>query len=274
MPSSRRLPPIPWWILAVDAILIAISIASGARSAPPWVERPITLPRHDVSFDVGFGLLSTAPPDPATRRTGPGLDFELGVGITQHLELGVRAGVRLGEQGTDLHGDEAGRIFDRQTFDGQYQRWANPEVRLRGSLLHGRVAELALEGRLVLPFSGHLGALFGMPLAFHAGNSVRVDTGVFVPVIFDEPTFTGFNVPVDVWIQATRTLFLGPMTGVRIVDFGRQDRSRTDVSLGFGLGVALDRAIDLKTMGLFPRINGEGGARTFEAGIAFQFRIE
>jgi hypothetical protein len=62
------------------------------------------------------------------------------------------------------------------------------------------------------------------------------------------------------------------MTGVRVIHQGPLDR--TDVSLGFGLGYSLARAVDLKTMALFPAINHTQGARNFGAGVGIQVRIE
>lgn len=251
--------------------------ASRAEAAAPWVDRPITLPRHDWSFDVGLGIAHRNAPDPAPQPTGVGLNLEMAVGILQHLELGIRTGTRFGNDGRGTQADAAGRLFDRQTFATATDPWANPEARIRGSLVHERVVELALEGRAVLPFESHtrFGAMFGMPLAFHFGHSVRLDMGIYVPVVFYDPTYTAVSLPLDVWIQATRNLWLGPMTGVRFEQFGRdREVRRTEVSLGFGLGYQVHRVVDLKTMALFPAINETEGARNFNVGFGVQIRIE
>jgi hypothetical protein len=260
--------------LALAASLTLLT--SSASAAGPWVDRRITLPRHDWAFDFGLGLAHRNADPPIDPPTGGGLNFEMGVGITEHLELGFRTGTRFGNDGRFTSADAAGRLFDRQTFGTRSESWANPEVRIRGSLVHGRVGELALEGRAVLPFEAgsRFGAMFGMPVAFHGGHSVRVDTGVYVPVVFYDPTVNALSIPVDVWIQATHRLFLGPMTGVRFQNAFRNERGRTDVSIGFGLGYAVARMADLKTMIIFPRINEDAGARDFDVGFGIQIRIE
>ncbi|MEO7091685.1 MAG: hypothetical protein ABI175_00455 [Polyangiales bacterium] len=265
-------------IVVIAAIAVGTTFcASRAEAAGPWVDRTITLPRHDWSFDLGLGVAHRNAPDPFPQPTGVGMNFEFAVAVIQHLELGFRTGARFGNDGRGTQADEAGRIFDRQTFGTRTDPWANPEARVRGSLVHGRVVELALEGRAAFPFESgsRFGAMFGMPLAFHIDHSVRLDMGVYVPVLFYDPTITAVSLPLDVWIQATRNLWLGPMTGVRFEDFGRdREGRRTDVSLGFGLGYQVHRVVDLKTMALFPGINHTEGARNFNAGFGVQIRIE
>ena len=274
-----RKDPVRFYAIVVIAAATIGSTfcASRAGAAAPWVDRPITLPRHDWSFDLGLGVAHRNAPDPFPQPTGVGMNFEFAVGILQHLELGVRTGARFGNDGRGTQADTAGRLFDRQTFATRGDPWANPEARVRGSLVHEPVVELALEARAVLPFEtgSRFGAMFGMPVAFHFGHSVRLDMGVYVPVVFYDPTVTAVSLPLDVWIQATRALWLGPMTGVRFYDFNRgRDERRTDVSLGFGLGYQVHRVVDLKAMALFPAINQTEGARNFNVGFGVQIRIE
>jgi hypothetical protein len=246
-------------------------VASQSLAAPRWVARSITLPRHDWAFDFGLGVGHFDAPDPPT---GVGLNVEIAVGVTRHLELGVREGFRFGAEGRATRADEYGRLFDRQTFGTNHDDLANPEFRMRGALVDGPVVELALEGRAALPIENgsELALEFGMPVWFHLGRSVRLDTGVFVPIAFYEPTLFSVSAPLDVWIQCSPALWLGPMTGVRVTHQGSADR--TDVSLGFGLGYSLGRTADLKTMALAPGINHERGARNFGVGIGLQLRIE
>lgn len=262
-------------LCSLSLLATLVSIASSVEAAPQFVDRTITLPRHDWSFDVGLGIAHHDAPPPFTPPTGVGLNFEFAVSVVRHLELGFRGGVRFGNDGKATRADEAGRLFDRQTFGTLYDTFANPEFRIRGALVHERVVELALEGRAYLPVESgsRFGMMFGMPLMFHIDHSVRLDTGVYVPILFYDPTVTSVSLPLDVWIQATRALWLGPMTGVRFNSFGR-DYHSTDVSLGFGLGYQFSHAFDLKTMFLFPGINHTEGARNFGAGIGIQVRIE
>jgi hypothetical protein len=248
-----------------------------AEAAPPFAERPITLPRHDWSFDIGLGIAHDGrPPEPAPRPTGAGMNLDVAVGLTSRLELGVRGGVRFGSDGKATRADQYGRLYDRQTFGTGFDTFANPEARITGALVRTDVVELALEGRVYMPFEDHtyFGGMFGMPLRFHIADAVRIDTGVYVPVVFNDPdTFYAFSVPAHIWFQATDRFWLGPMTGIRFTHYNRNNDA-TDVALGFGLGYQAARILDFKTMLFWPGINHEAGARTFGAGVGLQIRIE
>jgi hypothetical protein len=257
--------------LAVGACL-AVS-GRDASAAPPWVDRHLTLPAGDWSFDFGLGLGHVPAPN---DTTGVGINTDMAVGITRRVELGVRTGIRFGDAfDRAIQADAYSRLFDRQTFDAGGDTVANPEVRVRGALVRGEVAELALEGRLVLPFADGTGAglLFGVPLSFHLGNRVRLDTGPYVPVSFPPraDTEVDLSAPIDLWIQATSRFWLGPMSGIRFERLGR-DRGETDVSLGLGLGYEITHAIDFKAMFLFPTLNHE--SRIFGVGAGVEVRIE
>jgi hypothetical protein len=248
-----------------------VALASEALAAPPWVDRSLTLPSGDWAFDFGLGV-ALPPPDPAEG----GINLEMGVGITDAVELGVRTGLRFGAAPVDrrLQADLYGRLFDRQYFDGDSEPVANPEVRVRGALVRLPVFELALEGRLIVPIEGNTaGVLFGVPLAFHLGDRVRLDTGVFLPIVIGNgriPSTLAVSLPLDVWIQATRRLWLGPMTGVRVANVG-DPPSTASASLGFGLGYQVTHYLDLKTMILFPDL---ADTSIFGTGFGVEVRIE
>lgn len=259
-------------VLGSLLLVAAVSdVPSLAFAAPPWVDRSITLPRHDWAFDFGLGVGHFDAPEPPT---GVGLNVEMAVAVARHLELGLRGGFRFGADGRATRADEYGRLFDRQTFGTNHDDVANPEFRIRGALVDSAVVELALEGRATLPIEqgSEFALQFGMPVWFHLGRSVRLDTGVYVPVAFYDPTLVAVSAPLDVWIQCTPRLWLGPTTGVRVIRQRQLDR--TDVSLGFGLGYSLARALDLKTMALAPGINHTRGARNFGVGVGIQVRVE
>jgi hypothetical protein len=234
----------------------------------------LTLPGGDWAFDFGLGVNHVQPaPAPLPAVSGAGINAEMAVGLVSRVELGVRTGLRFGDAADrSTRGDEYGRLFDRQTFATGAEVLANPEVRLRAALVREEVVELGLEGRVVLPFEPgtDAGVLFGLPLAFHLGSRVRLDVGVYVPIVFfpADPR-VDVALPVDVWIQATRRLWLGPMTGLRLARIRSVD---DQISFGFGLGYQITRAIDFKAMLLFPEVSIDG--RNFGAGAGVQIRIE
>jgi hypothetical protein len=267
-------------LLALASALAVLDSAPDAHAAPPWVDRPLTLPAGDFAFDFGLGVgnVPVAPGD----ETAAGVNAEMSVGITSHVELGVRTGIRIGDAfDHDIEPDAYGRLFDRQTFDEGASTVANPEIRVRGEIARGSVAEVALEGRVVLPFAGGTGAglLFGVPLALHLGNRVRLDMGFYLPVVFPpgDQAEVAVSLPLDVWIQASSRFWLGPMTGFEFTGLtGRNANARPNVltafSLGLGLGYEITRAIDFKAMFLFPELNAD--SRVFGFGAGLEFRIE
>jgi hypothetical protein len=265
------------FLLALVAITpLTATSARSAHAAPPWVDRNLTLPASDWAFDFGLGLAHVPPPPvgPPDEIT-MGANAEMAVGVTSRLELGFRTALRFGDApDRGVEADKYGRLFDRQTFDTGAEVLANPEFRVRGALVRESVFELALEGRLVLPFEAGTaaGVLFGVPMAFHLGSIVRLDMGVYMPVIFSTPDAeVDLRLPIDVWIQATDRLWLGPMTGLEFDRINRPNGT-TNLSLGFGLGYQFTHALDLKTMFLFPAINQESG--DFGIGVGIQVRID
>ncbi len=261
------------------SILVATMLASAlvcftadTLAAPPWVDRSLTLPSADWAFDLGGGIAHV--PD----TTSFGVNLEMGVGITEHVELGVRTGLRAADEpGRAIQPDDYGRLFDRQYFDGGDSAVANPEVRVRWGFLHGSVAEMGLEGRFIAPLENgtYAGLAPGLPIALHLGDRVRLDTGVWMPVVFlPNHAAVGLSVPLDVWIQVTSRLWLGPMTGIAVPDVSPPPpaNSVSNVSFGLGLGYQITHYLDFKTMLLFPAINND--SRIFGVGAGVQIRIE
>ncbi len=271
--ERRALTPGPALIAAAILVLGPLAPARKAAAAPPWVDRRLTPPAGDWAFDFGLGLGHVGD---GGEASAVGVNAEIAVGLTSRVELGVRSGVRFGDPGERaIRADQYGRLFDRQTFGTGSEIVANPEVRLRGALVRGDVVELALEGRLVAPFEDgtRAGALFGVPLAFHLGDRVRLDTGPYVPVLFTDPdAYFEVRLPLDVWIQASSRVWVGIMTGLVLSQPGK-NVSHADLSLGLGLGYQVTHSVDLKAMFLFPSVNG-GGGRDFGAGAGVEFRVE
>jgi hypothetical protein len=261
--------------LTTMAVASALTLfaSADALAAPPWVDRRDTLYAGWWAFDFGLGIGHAPGPD----RNAAGINMEMAVGLTDRVELGVRGGLRMTDN-RDIEPDSYyGRLFDRQYFDGGNGVLANPEVRVRGAVVRGDVAELALEGRFIVPVDPNTvaGAEFGMPLALHLGDRVRLDTGFWLPTVFSNPgPILGISVPLDVWIQVTPRLWLGPMTGLYWPDVNRNPvpGNQPYVSMGFGLGYSITHWLDFKSMFLFPALNED--SRFFGVGAGVQIRIE
>jgi len=236
------------------------------------------MPKNDWAFDFGVGTTSGVSPQ------GAGVSEESAVGLSDRIELGFRTAVRFDSSaelstGPDnLQPDYYGRLFDRQTFDQGGAAIANPEVRFRWAAVQGDVAEVALEGRLVLPLSkgSTVGLLFGVPMAFHVGDVVRLDVGAFTPLVFDRQNgVIDLQVHVDLWIQATTRFWLGPMSGLGITGLGKPGAT-TRPSLGFGLGYEVTRRLDFKAMLLAPEIDVQTfpDHTSYGGGVGLEVRVE
>lgn len=257
------------------AILLAVLLTSWAPSsqaAPAFVHRSIVLPRGDVAVDLGLGI-GRAPVGPTASITGLGMNLELRGGLSSGLEIGFRTGLRFEGDGRYTRADVYGRTWDIETYPYGNGPVANPELRLRWLLARGPAAQLGFEFRAYLPFEEgtRFGMLFGLPLTLHLGN-LRIDSGVYVPIIFTDPRRTDISVPFHLWIQASHNLWVGPLFGVRVIHIG--DGSYNQYPLGFGLGIGLNSAVDFRSWFYFPQIRGDQATRFWGAGFALQIRFE
>ena len=261
------------------AVLAApLFVSSYAAAEGPWVDRHVTLPARDWSFDVGLGLAHDAPPRVPDYPVGPGFNFEMAVSPIDRLEIGLRSGVRLGDPARETRPDEYARLYDRENFDTGSDIFANPEFHIRGALVRTHIFDLGLEGRAWIPFAPgtRFGTMFGVPMILHLAHIVRLDFGAYIPIEFDDPYVnTWFSFPINVWIQCTERLWLGPEGGFRVHNANdRAPDSHLQVPFGFGLGYQILRNLDLKTQFLFPDLNQDAGAQRFGFGVGIQVRIE
>jgi hypothetical protein len=259
--------------------LLALLLPAPALAAPEWVDRGLTMRQLGVSFDLGLGLAHSAPPN---DLTGPGLNLEAAFGVLDNLEIGVRTGLRIGNDAENLRADEQGRLFDLETYGTGHALFANPELRILGRPLDLSVIELGLEGRVYLPFEAdtRFSFMLGVPVRLHFGRIVRFDTGAYFPVLFytngGGPVVdtVSVNVPVEIWFQATRSFFLGPIAELRINDTDPWLGDHgAGVLLGVGLGYQISRFADLKAAFDFPRINGSPGP-DFGAGVGLGLHFD
>ena len=133
-------------------------------------------------------------------------------------------------------------------------------------------AELGLELRAYLPIEtgSRFGFMFGLPIALRAGP-IRFDTGLYVPVIFYDPTQTAVSMPLHIWIQAAHNFWLGPMLGLRVESPGGSTPPTRSASAWAG---RLSRVVDLRTWFLFPDMNQNAAARRWGIGVALEVRFE
>jgi hypothetical protein len=247
--------------------VVAFALTSPANAGPEWVDRGLTMRQFGVSIDAGLGIAHSAYLDASSG----GLNLEAAFSILDNLEIGLRGGVRFGDANSKpIQADGYARLFDLETYGTGGDVFANPEFRVLGRVLDLSVFELGVEGRIVLPFEAftRFSFMLGLPMRLHIARILRVDTGVYVPVIFYEngtggPTTNAIsaNIPAEFWFQVTREFFLGPIAELRINgdDGPLAHDQATGLLFGFGLGYQISRFADFKTSFYFPRINGTPG---------------
>jgi hypothetical protein len=189
--------------------------------------------------------------------------------VTHAVQLGLRTGIRSGPRARSENADIYGRPFDTETYGTGVETIANPEFYVRGGLIEGDVLELGLEGRVMSPFSQGLGLMFGIPLALHIGRVARLDTGVYLPFLFYDPTQSLISFPFHLWLQLSPRFWLGPMVGIRV---HTSNNAPTEIPIGFGLGYSASRSLDFKAQFLFPDANGPTDRWGVGAGI--EVRVE
>src|SRR5256885_15314612 len=177
--------------------LAALAVPSAARAAA-FIHAPVTLPRGEWALDLGLGIGRANRDPPLDDVTGLGFNLELRGGLTPTLELGVRTGIRVGSDGEYTQADYYGRTFQTETYGVDSRTVANPEITLRLAVLRSDVAALALEGGVYIPIEKgtSVGILLAAPLHLHLGESARFDTGVYVPIVFSDPTTSVISFPL------------------------------------------------------------------------------
>jgi hypothetical protein len=260
-------------IRSAQALLVASSLAASRPAlSEVFVHQPITLHHSEWQLDLGLGIGHADRSPPFDDITGFGLNLELHAGLSSSLELGVRTGIRLGTEGRIMRADGYGRAFETETYGTGSDEIANPEVSLRLALVRTPAVALALEGRLYLPIEDGtpFGIMLAVPLHLHLGDRARLDSGIYVPIIFTEPTTSKvISVPLHLWFQVDPSVALGLLTGVRLYRPG----SGYTVPLGVGLNYGVSNATDLRLWFLFPNVKGSGATDVFGLGIALAVRF-
>lgn len=255
---------------AAAVVLAGLStFTSTSDAAERFIDRPMTLHEGVLSLDPGIGIGHVTLPGPDIN--GLGLNLEAAYGITERLEVGLRTGIRFGDDGKATDADSYGRVLQTETWNVANSVIANPEARIRWVAYSGEIAEVGLDGRVMLPVEDHssFGIMLGVPLAFHVSSLLRIDSGVYLPIQFSDPVGIAVSIPGYFWFQPSEKFWVGPMAALRIYNHRFADDG-AHLLLGAGFGYQVHRAIDLKWEFIFPEIDD---GRAFGFGFGAQFRI-
>jgi hypothetical protein len=272
--------------LALGSLASTLS-ARIAAADDAFVDRPLTLPPFHLSADAGIGFgQGSAPPAfdaegnllPTGVKVGWGSSFEAAIGLPFLGEIGVRLGYRFGDDGVaagwGLGADHFARLFDPVVDEPGASHFANPEIRLRGTLLDARVVELGIETRAIIPTdsTSDFELSPGVPVRVHLPGFARIDTGLWLPIEFNADTSYSIDIPAQLFFQA-HDVFFGPMSGVRFNHPGGDADSSTDVPLGLAGGYTLLDVIDLKVQVRTERINDVNWSKYIGGGLGVGLRL-
>jgi hypothetical protein len=270
-------------------LFASLLVARDASADKPWVDRPLTLPPLHVSADGGVGFAqyehfqadATGTPVSQGNQVGYGASLEAAVGIPFLGEIGVRGGYRFDAAGRMGQADHFARLFDPVPSVPGTDPFANPEIRLRNTVLPLEIVEVGLETRFIIPTAtgSSFGLTTGIPVRIHIPQLLRIDTCVFLPVSFDSPVNYSVDLPVQAFFQVGNAFF-GPFTGVRYnhrsyVDATgtTQTDDSTDVPVGLGGGYTLGGIVDLKAQLRTERVNSPNWANGIGGGIGAGLRF-
>ena len=210
--------------------------AHAAPVAPVYVERDLTLPANVLRLDAGHRFPRyDALFKHAIVRDGddeqyinPGVSY----GIVEDVEVGIVWPLQLAPN-TELRDPRAHALF--QFEDGE--------------------VELGVLGVLDIGIWGSTTLTAGVPVLWHAAADVRLDSGAFLELDFDDTSRVGLVIPAWLPFQVTPAFFVGPEVVFEVGNlFAASD---VGVDLGGGLGYTL-QASNSALVDLYARARARG----------------
>jgi hypothetical protein len=261
-------------------------------AAETFVERPLSLPPLHVSADIGLGFgqfeaFAPLPDNPLIVRSlgnkvGWGTHLEAAVGVPVLGELGASVGIRFGDLGANAQGDHFGRLFDPIVNEPGFDVASNPEVYLRHTLVQAPPAELGLELRMTFPTAStcapagaaetacDVGLTPAVPLRLHIPSILRVDTGLYLPVVWSGAF--AIQLPLQVFFQVGDAFF-GPLSGIRYDKDGEGPNPRITAGIGGGYTIGERKMIDIKAQVYTEQVNDVNWGKHIGGGIGVGLRL-
>ncbi len=208
-------------LLGVSTLLL---VARPAYAASDCVEssfapRRMTLPKYTLRLDDGpywplpSGLVELSFIDTGPQHdTRTALNFGAGFGLLESLEVGAHV---VKYSNSTFFAPSVYGLFRFLDKDAELGAYAEITPRLGDSPTF----------------------LVGMPVSVHLGESVRLDTGPFMLFPLETNTDAVFIAPLQVPINVTPEVYLGPEAGFTWVEF-----DQSDFLLGFFAGYTLTTA--------------------------------
>lgn len=116
-------------------------------------------------------------------------------------------------------------VIDKLELGAVWPLRISPDVDLSDLSVYGKYSlqrgeiEAAGYAEVRIPIEGKLEIAGGVPVYLHLNNQVRLETGGFIRLRFDDATTAIFQVPLSAPILVSPEVFVGPEIGIEIYDF-------------------------------------------------------
>lgn len=221
-------------MLASLLILPQAAYAQGAKivmsGSEGYAQRPLTLPTGHVRVDLG-------PPDFGYMDHGL-LNNRRGLNILVPSRGDASVGLGLGAAVGVMENLEVGTLLLPFALSPDFD-FGDIELYGRYEFLQGRY-ELAAQLTVNIPTDTDFGFGIGVPALFEIGDSIRVDTGAELEVVFYDDTQVNLDIPAAFSVEVADIAFVGVRTGLFVRDF-----DDIDINLGAQAGVTLLKMVDL-----------------------------
>jgi hypothetical protein len=213
-----RLLPSLLALALVSTLAPAVNAASD-RIEAAFAPRKMTLPKHTLRLDDGpywplpSGLVEISFYDAGDDTDSEtALNFGAGFGLIENLEVGAHV-VKY-----------ADNTFFAPSVYGLFR-------------FLDTTAELGVYAEVTPRLNDDPTLLAGMPVGIHLGQSLRLDTGPFIAFPLETNIDSVFIAPLQVPINITPEVYLGPEAALTWVEF-----DESDFLLGFFAGYTLSTA--------------------------------
>jgi hypothetical protein len=116
-------------------------------------------------------------------------------------------------------------VIDKLELGAVWPLRISPDVDLSDLSVYGKYSlqrgeiEAAGYAEVRIPIEGKLEIAGGVPVYLHLNNQVRLETGGFIRLRFDDETTAIFQIPLSAPILVSPEVFVGPEIGIEIYDF-------------------------------------------------------
>jgi hypothetical protein len=193
-------------VFGVIALGAGTAHAQTSDVGPTYVYRPLVLPEGVLRIDAG-----------PRRPFGPGQVWSTG-----QLQFHIN---REFQDFAFLVPGAAYGIMDRLEVGVVWPIEISPDVDLLDLNVYGKYelqlgqVDIAAFGEIRIPIQNDFELTAGVPIYIHLSDTLRLDTGGFMRVVFGDDVTVILTAPLALAVQATRDVFLGPELAIEVYDF-------------------------------------------------------